>query len=155
MSSTLRLKLFREHETSVGEAFGTMTPDKRRGRFGSSKLLNPSFVSHPIREMDYLFIGLFMALFHVLFAHIKAGNQHHVTLHYSFRTLKSLLFSFQTVASWIHLNLCHCGLAESRTLGRCAGSMSLIYCLKACQREGEAEGGDGGGEGEEEAGQRS
>lgn len=35
-------------------------------------------------------------------------------------------------------------LAESRTLGRCAGSMSLIYCLKACQREREAEGGDAG-----------
>lgn len=33
-------------------------------------------------------------------------------------------------------------LAESRTLGRCTGSMSLIYCLKACQEEREVEEGE-------------
>lgn len=34
--------------------------------------MNASFVKCPITETDYLFIGLFMSLFQVLLAHMKA-----------------------------------------------------------------------------------
>lgn len=45
---------------------------KARAFLGHAKRFNASFVKRPIGEMDYLFMGLFMTLFQVLFAHIEA-----------------------------------------------------------------------------------